>query len=190
VRISLSKRPCVRAAREDLKSSRVGFWGSLFSFMPHVSFKWLWMYNAEDFPETVSEVRDGAIKSTGWSGNVGINLFTYPFDVWQSKTSVNKSKLSLLSKRLLVLKEAKEVWLEWQRASENLNLANSMSLAAEEAERLARTQYELGLISSIDLFRASNDRLDAEIAYTAAVYDCKLVGSKLQYVVGGQEVLR
>jgi outer membrane protein TolC len=188
VAIALEERSCIRAEKEALKGSRIGFYGSILSFLPQVSFKWLWRYNTEEFPERFSEIRDGATKSSGWSGSVGINLFTYPFEVWQSKTTVSKSNLALLSKKLLVVKEVKDTWLECAEVDENLKLAKSMLLSAEEGEKLAKTQYELGLISALELFRASTDRLDAEITYTSAMYDYKLVKTKLQYVTGEEEV--
>lgn len=186
---ALEKRPSVKAEREALKGGKLGFYGSILSFLPAISFKWWWGYRTEDFPEGFSEIRDGASKSSGWKGSIGLNLFTYPFEVWQFKTALDKGKLALLSKELNIVKEVKDAWLLGEEAHRNLKLAESMWLAAEEAYKLSKTQYELGLISALDFFRVAEDRLDAEISYVNTKYDYKLAYTRLQYVTGGASIV-
>ncbi|MCK4307135.1 TolC family protein [candidate division WOR-3 bacterium] len=181
---ALEERPSVKAEREALKGGKLGFYGSILSFLPAISFKWWWGYRTEDFPERFSEIRDGANKSSGWNGSIGLNLFTYPFEVWQFKTALDKAKLSLLSKELNIVREVKDAWLLGEEAHRNLKLAESMWLAAEEAYKLSKHQYELGLISALDFFRVAEDKLDAEISYVNTKYDYKLAYTRLQYVTG------
>ncbi len=189
VAIALNERPSVKAEREALKGGKISFYSGILSFLPSVSFKWGWGYRTEDFPESFSEVREGASKSSGWNGSIGINLFTYPFEIWQFKTTLDKAKLSLLSKELNIVKEVKDAWLLGEEARRNLKLAESMWLAAEEAYKLSKTQYELGLISTLDFFRVAEDRLDAEVSYVNAQYDYKLAYTRLQYVTGSVSIV-
>lgn len=186
ITISLEERPTIKAAREEMKNSNIGFWGSMLSFVPQVSFRWLWNYSSEDFPDNFSTIRDEAVKSSGWSASAGINLFTYPFEVSKMKTIMDMTKLNLLNKRLSVVEDVKEAWLDCMTVYENLNLAQSLYDAAKEGDDLAKLQYELGLISTLELFQSENDLLDAEVTYVSAQYDCKLAKAKIKYVVGGK----
>ncbi|MDD2890682.1 MAG: TolC family protein [bacterium] len=184
VEIALKKRPSIKAASLELQESRVAYYKNVLSFLPQVSFKWLWGYGSEEFPQDISEIRDNASKSTGWQGSVGVD-FSYPFEFWQSKTTLDKSKLDFLNKRLILAKEIESIWFGYYEIEENMKLAENMFLAAEESDRLAKTQYELGVISAIDLFKVSTDRLEAEITYTNALYDYRLIYTQLQFLIGG-----
>lgn len=186
LQISMKRRPKIKATKEEVKEAKLGFWGSFLSFLPQVSYKWRFQYDSEEWPSKFSEIHAGASKSQGWSGVMGINLFTYPLDVWTYKTELNKKQLNLLSEELTLLKELKEAWLELNTAIENLELAKTMLQTAEEADRLAQKQYELGLISSLDMFKAEAERLDAELTYISTLYNYRLAKTKLEFITGGK----
>lgn len=190
IEISLKKRPAMKACKEELKQSKLGFFRNLVSFLPQISFRWSWNYSTEDFPGGFSEIRDRANRSSGWYGSASLNLFSYPFEVWKYKTTLDQTNLTLLNKRVLVVKEVKDTYLECISATENLRLAKTMLDAAEQGNKLATIQYNLGLIPIIDLLRAETDRLDAEITYLAAIYDYRLTRTKIQYVTGEEEVIK
>ncbi len=190
IEISLKKRPAIRACKEELKQSKLGFFGNLVSFLPQISFRWSWDYSTEDFPGSFSEIKNGAGRGSGWYGTASLNLFSYPFEVWKYKTTLDQTNLTLLNKRVLVVKEVKDTYLECISAGENLGLAKTILEAAEQGNKLATIQYNLGLIPIIDLLRAETDRLDAEITYLSALYDYRLTRTKLQYVTGQLEVIK
>ncbi len=177
-------RPKIRVAREEVKQSQLGFWGSLCSFLPRVSFRWLWNYNTGEFPEHFSTIREEAIKSSGWYVTADLNLLSYPLVSSKMKTVLEEAKLRLLQERLSIVQEIKEAWLDCLTMDENLELARSMFEAAKEGNTLAKTQYKLGLITTLDLFQAETDLLDAEATYVSAQYDVKLAKAKLRYVIG------
>ncbi|MCK4352424.1 TolC family protein [candidate division WOR-3 bacterium] len=183
---SIENRPKIKAAYEEVKEARLGVWSSFFSFLPQISFKWSWNYNTENFPDKFSTIRNGATKNTGWYATANLNLFSYPFEVWKTKTILDKTNLNLLNERLIVVKEVEEARLDCLTMNENLKLAKSMFEAAREGNALAKTQYKLGLIPILDLFQIETDLLDAEATYISALYDYKLARTKLKYVIGGK----
>lgn len=185
IKIGFKNRPRIKAAQEKIKEIQLGFWGSLCSFLPRVSFRWLWNYNSEEFPDKFSTIKEGARKSSGWYVTANLNLFSYPFEVSKMKTILEETELNLLHERLLVIKEIKEAWLDCLTMDENLELAKSMFEAAKEGNTLAKTQYNLGLITTLDLFQVETDLLDAEATYVSVLYDIRLTKAKLRYVIGG-----
>ena len=186
IAISLMKRPRIRSAYENLKNAKVAHWGSILSFLPSLSFKWFWNYNSENFPERFSTIREGTTKTSGWYASANLNLFSYPFEVSKTKTVVDKASLNLLNERLVVVKEVKEAWLECINIYENLNLARSLFETAKESSKLAELQYNMGLISTLELLQVENELLNAEITYLFALYDCTLAKAMLNYVSGNE----
>lgn len=185
IKIGLENRPRIRSVKEEVEQRQIGFWSSISSFLPRVSYRWDWSYNSPDFPQNFSTIRDGTRKSSGWYVSANLNLFSWPFQTSKMKTSLEKSRLNLAQERLSLVREIKEVWLDCLTLNENLKLARSMFEAAKEASELAKTQYRLGLITTLVLFRAETDLLEAEATYLSALYDIKLIRSRLRYVVGG-----
>lgn len=184
ISLSLEVRPKIKAVEKELSNAQLGFWGSTLSFLPRLSFKWLWNYNTENFPDDFSTITDEATKTSGWYASATMNLFTYPLDVAKMKNILEKTRLNLLNERILVIKEVKEAWLDFVTMSENLNLARSLYEAADEGNKIAKLQYNLGMISTLELFQAENDFLDAEVTHVSAQYDYRLSRAKLRYVVG------
>ncbi|MBI4722828.1 MAG: TolC family protein [Candidatus Stahlbacteria bacterium] len=185
--IGLKKSPLIKTAQEEVKQNRLSLCTGITSLLPQLSFRWLWTYTTNTLPTSFSEIKDAAVKSSGWGGTLRVNLFSYPLEVGKAKTALSKSELNLLNQRLQVAKTVELAWLECREASGNLTLVKSMFSAAEEATRLAKSQYEIGLISALDLFRVTTDRLEAEITYVATIYDYMLAKTKLQYAVGGEQ---
>lgn len=184
IKIGFKSRPRIKAAQEEVKKTQLGFWGSLCSFLPQVSFSWLWNYNTREFPETFSAIKEGATRSSGWYVSANLNFLSYPFEVSKMKALLEENKLNLLNERLTVVLEIKEAWLDYLTMDENLELAKSILEAAREGNTLAKAQYNLGLLTTLDLFQVETDLLDAEAAYVSALYDIKLIKTKLMYVVG------
>jgi outer membrane protein TolC len=183
--ISLENRHSIKASGKKLRQSQISFYKSLFSLFPKLTFKWSWANWMKEFPDNFSELREGGVESSGWEWDVGIGLFIYPFEIWQAKTNIDKNKQLLLKEKLNVLSQIKTTWLEGKESLENIKLAKAMLSVAEEANRLAKTQYELGIISALDLFRANIERLNAESSYIKSMYDYLIVRAKIQFITGG-----
>lgn len=59
---------------------------------------------------------------------------------------------------------------------------------AKEALELAKARYELGGISSLQLFDAESRYLEAELSWVSALYDYLIAKEKLNSAVGEEVV--
>lgn len=181
---ALEQRPSLRSLGRRVTGAKTDFVEHVVAFLPTISYRWSWEYVGEEFPSP-GKFGDEALKGSGISAGVSFNPVSYPLSVQRAKTSLDMANAELMKEKLIVVKQVEEAYLTYATAEENLDLARLTLDAAREGEGLARAQYRLGLIKSVELFDAETRLLNAEADYISAVFDMHLVMSGLRFAVGG-----
>jgi len=188
--IALRERPLMKGAGTSLSSAKANFWYSTLTFLPRVSFGWYSSYGSEEkFPNSFRELWDNSTRSSGIYLSINFNFTSYPFYVINSRYNWKSQELSYKLTRLEVIKDIEDAYRNLKTAMDALKQARLIKAQAEEALKLAKGQYQLGSISSLELFDAESRFLEAELSWISTFYDYYIAKESLNRAIG-LEVIR
>jgi outer membrane protein TolC len=189
IETALRGRPKLALERESVNAYRLNLGYNLLSFLPKVNLSWYWNYADERLPPGTERFFDEATRYSGLRAQLTFNFFSYPFDVAASREEFLSSRASFKGAYLSVIQEVEDAYSGFQTGMKTYELSTVTRESAEEALRLAKAEYELGLITSMELFGAEASFLEAELAYISSFFNLLLAKETLNYAVG-KEVLK
>jgi outer membrane protein len=127
-----------------------------------------------------------------WYGAIGVNVEIPLFNgfLFSARSSEADFKAQAARQRLRDLRNAvaRDVRVSWLNAStaySRLSVTHQLLGQAELAMELAKTRYELGLSSIVELTQAQLQQTQAQISDTEARYQYRLAEAALRFEVGG-----
>jgi outer membrane protein len=128
-----------------------------------------------------------------WYGAIGINVeipifngSLYGARAKEAEYRAEASRQRLLQLQNEVVRDVKTSWLDAGAAYARLAVAAQLLEHANAALDLARSRYELGLSSIVELSQAQLQQTRAEIGSTEARYRYRVAESRLRYAIGGR----
>ncbi len=158
----LGYHPDMQQKLIEKKVSHIGFISTVTSFLPSVKYGYYWNYFGTEFPD-VSRFRDMSTRTRGFYVSLVFRFFDYPFDVAISKLSEEVQSENIRSTRIKLYREFNEAVSEYRTAKEMVKISELSLKTAKEAYKLARGQYENGVITIVDLLKSEEDLRNAEI---------------------------
>jgi len=127
-----------------------------------------------------------------WYGAIGVDVeipvfngFLFGARAKEAELRSEASRQRLLELRNEVVRDVKTAWLDAGAAWARLDVAAQLLEQSNAALELARSRYELGLSSIVELSQAQLQQTRAEIGNTEARYRYRVAESRLRYEVGG-----
>ena len=130
-----------------------------------------------------------------WYGGVGVNIeiplfngFLFNARAKEADLRAEASRQRLLEFKNAVARDVRTSWLDLGAAYARLDVARRLLDHANRALDLARSRYELGLSSIVELSQAQLYQTRAEISSTEARYRYRAAEANLRYQLGGPSV--
>ncbi|MCX7995844.1 MAG: TolC family protein [candidate division WOR-3 bacterium] len=175
----------IRLSRQMHSLARTNLWLSSLAFLPRISVFYGYNTSIDSFSLDFDYLKDNATK------NYGINISFPIFDIKQLIFNYLNAKKELKIKRYnlerTVLESEKALYTSYynlQESIDKLRLSRKSLELAEEAIIIAKEQYNLGVISLLDLLRTEEDYYNARVNYVQALNDYYLQKATLSYVLG------
>lgn len=130
---------------------------------------------------------------TPWYGAIGVNVAIPVFNgfLFQSRAAeaglrAEAEKQRLTDLRNAVARDVRTAWLDASAAYERVGVAQQLLAQASRALDLARSRYDLGLSSIVELSQAQLQQTRAELGEADARYRYKTAAAALQYQLGAK----
>jgi outer membrane protein len=130
--------------------------------------------------------------SNSWYGAVGANLeipvfngFLYTAREREARLRAEASDERLRDMRNQISRDVRTSWLNANAAYQKLDVTQQLLQQANLGLRLAKTRYQMGLSSIVELSQAQLQQTQAEISYVQAGYDYQLSLATLTYETKG-----
>jgi len=127
-----------------------------------------------------------------WYGAVGVNVeiplfngFLFNARAKEADLRAQASRQRLLELKNAVARDVRTSWLDVDAAYARLDVARRLLDHANRALDLARSRYQLGLSSIVELSQAQLYQTRAEISNTEARYRYRAAEANLRYQLGG-----
>ena len=127
-----------------------------------------------------------------WYGAIGVNveipIFNgnrYAARAAEADIQLQEARESLVDSRNVVIRDVRTSWLDAGAAYARMGVSRQLLEQANLALSLARTRYDLGLSSIVELSQAQLQQTRAEIDDTHARYRYQMAESDLRYQIGG-----
>ncbi|HEY6129142.1 MAG TPA: TolC family protein [Candidatus Acidoferrum sp.] len=137
----------------------------------------------------VAPVRNDALPN--WYGAVGVNInipvfngFLYGARAKTADLRTEETKQKLLDTRNNIARDVRTAWQQSQQAFERLGVTQQLRAQANLGLNLARSRYDLGLGSIVELGQAELQKTEADIADTDAQYRYRLTRLVVAYTIG------
>ena len=126
-----------------------------------------------------------------WYGAIGLNVDIPVFNGFQFQARAAEadfraqaSRAALSELKNDVARDVRTAWLDAAAAYEKVGVTGQLLAQANRALDLARSRYDLGLSSIVELSQAQLQQTRAEIGDTEARYGYRLAGARLEYEIG------
>jgi len=130
---------------------------------------------------------------TPWYGAIGINVdipifngFQFQARAAEADYRAQASRGALTELKNEVARDVRTAWLDAVAAYEKVGVAGQLRAQANRALDLARSRYDLGLSSIVELSQAQLQQTRAEIGDAQARYGYRLAAARLQYQIGAR----
>jgi outer membrane protein len=127
-----------------------------------------------------------------WYGAIGVNVeipvfngFLFGARAKEAEYRAQASRQRLLEQKNEVVRDVKTAWLDAGAAYARLDVARQLLESSNAALDLARSRYDLGLSSIVELSQAQLQQTRAEIGSAEAQYRYRVAAARLRYQVGG-----
>jgi outer membrane protein len=127
-----------------------------------------------------------------WYGAIGVNVeipvfngFLFGARAKEAEYRAQASRQRLLEQKNEVVRDVKTSWLDANAAYARLDVARQLLDQSNAALELARSRYDLGLSSIVELSQAQLQQTRAEIGNAEAQYRYRVAQARLEYQVGG-----
>lgn len=138
-----------------------------------------------------SPFRNAALSS--WYGAVGVNVeipvfngFLFSARAKEADFRAQAARQRVLDLRNAVARDVRVSWLNAHTAYRRLSVTRQLLDQANLAMDLARTRYDIGLGSIVELTQAQLQQTQAQISDTGARYQFRLAEAELRFEVGGR----
>jgi len=128
-----------------------------------------------------------------WYGAIGINIDIPIFNGFQFQARAaaadfraQGAREALTELKNEVSRDVRTAWLDTVAAYEKVGVAGQLLTQANRALDLARSRYDLGLSSIVELSQAQLQQTRAEIGDAQARYGYRLAAARLQYEIGAR----
>jgi outer membrane protein len=135
-------------------------------------------------------VRDPALSN--WYGAVGVNIgipifngFLFDAKYKEARLRTQATQDRVLDLRNRIARDVRTSWLNANTAYERLSVTQQLLEQSNLALDLAKTRYDLGLSSIVELSQAQLQQTQAQISNAQAGYDYRLALAILQYQTTG-----
>lgn len=130
---------------------------------------------------------------SSWYGAVGVNInvpifngFLYTSQASEANFRAKAAAENTRDLRDAVVRDVRTAWLSMNTAFQRVAVAEKLAKEADMALNLARSRYQLGLGSIVELSQAQLQQSDAAIGYVAAQYQYRLTLANLNFEIGAQ----
>jgi outer membrane protein len=128
-----------------------------------------------------------------WYGAIAANIsvpifngFLYTAQASEAKFRAQAAAENTRDLRDVVVRDVRTAWLAATTSFQRVGVAAELSKEADLGLNLAKSRYQLGLGSIVELSQAQLQQADAAIAYVNAQYQYRLALSTLNFTVGAQ----
>jgi outer membrane protein len=134
---------------------------------------------------------DGTYYLNNWWGGIGVNMnvpifngFLYTAQAKEAKLRAQADSEQTRDLRDRIVRDVRTAWLAANTAYRRVAVTDELLKEANLALGLAKTRYQLGLSSIVELSQAEYQQTDAAIGNTNAQYQYRLSLATLNYQVG------
>lgn len=177
---ALQARPELQRQRAEAEALRAAARAARDATRPTLSLVASAGYTPMDDPRFERKYSAGAL-------NLSVPLFAggiYRSRERQASAQAEAAEAALQDRSNLVVRDVRLAWLEAGHARERMALTQSLLENAEAALTLARSRFEQGLSSTVELTQAELARTSAEIARTTADFSYRVRRTILDYQTG------
>lgn len=172
---ALLNRPELSAIQEDIRAGQQRVEAARAGKRPSVQLNTSYGAQSLSFSNTLS---DGL---AGWTAGLRVSIPVFDGGltrgrVQQAAAQLRQTELSADKQKLDIEGEVRQAWYSWEEATKILETSQLVVKQAEEALRLARTSFDAGtktqldvLQSQLDLTRARLEELQARYTYHTAL---------------------
>jgi len=128
-----------------------------------------------------------------WYGAIGANMsvpifngFLYTAQASEAKFRARASAENTRDLRDVIVRDVHTAWLAANTAFQRVSVTAELAKEADLGLSLAKSRYQLGLGSIVELSQAQLQQTDAAIAYVNAQYQYRLSLSTLNFTIGAQ----
>lgn len=181
VQLALTQRPELAKQRLEGEASREQARAARAARLPAVSLLGAAGFVLNDDPRFDHRYAAGGI-------NINLPLFAgglYRARQRQAELQASAAEAVLTDQQNAVAREVRLAWLEANSAQQRIALTASLRDNAEAALVLARSRFEQGLSSIVELNQAEFAQISADIAHATALYTYRLRRGQLDLAVGG-----
>ncbi len=175
----------IKLAREMAGLAKANLWLSTFAFLPRISIFYGFNTTLDSFSLNFDYLKDNATKNYGI--NINFPIFEIKTLIFNYLSAKKDMKIKRYSLEKAQLESEKALYLSYYGFTESidkLRFAKKSLELAGEAIMLAREQYNLGMISLLDLLRTEEDFYNARVSLVQALNGYYLQQSNLSYLLG------
>ncbi len=181
--VLLEQHPAIQKQKVEVQASRIAFWATVLSWLPTVRYGVYWSYYEPDFP-TWRRFQDQSREVRGVYVNLSLSFFTYPLDAVLSQKN-RRLQVELLKKaRLQQRVTLQQALSTFETARKSLGIAELSMETAREAFQLAKAQYAVGALSTLDLLKAQEQFTQAEVQALQAKVQWWIALDQLKLAIG------
>ncbi len=136
-------------------------------------------------------IRPAQYYVANWWGAAGVNMnipifngFLYSSQAKEASIRAEAASEQTRGLRDQIVRDIRTSWLAASTAYQRVSVTAELLKQANLALRLAKTRYQMGLSSIVELSQAEYQQTDAAIGYTNAQYQYRLSLATLNYQVG------
>jgi outer membrane protein len=136
-------------------------------------------------------IRPAQYYNENWWGGIGVNLnipifngFLYSAQAKEASIRAEAASEQSRDLRDRIVRDIRTTWLAANTAYQRLSVTQDLLDQANLALRLAKTRYQMGLSSIVELSQAQYQQTDAAIGNTNAQYQYRLALATLNYQTG------
>jgi len=175
----------LKIARELRNVAHLNLTASYLGFLPKVSFFYGYTYNSDSLIFDFQHFKDNTTKNYGVTFSFPIfELKSLIFNCLNARKELQLQEFKKQRALFETEKSLRTTYYTLKEVYEKLRLTKKSLAAAEEAAEIAKEQYALGVISSLDFLSAEKDLYDARVSYTSALSDFYIQKAKLSYLLG------
>lgn len=131
--------------------------------------------------------------TSSWYGAIGVNLnlpifngFLYSAEASEAKYRAQAAAENTRDLRDRIARDVRTAWLSVNTAFQRVDVSAELAKQADLSLSLAKSRYQLGLGSIVELSQAQLQQTDAAISYVNAQYQYRLALSTLDFEIGMQ----
>lgn len=128
---------------------------------------------------------------TNWWGAIGVNInipifngFRYTAQAKEASLRAQAASEQTRDLRDRIVRDVKTAWLAANTSYQKVSVTEELLQEADLGLRLAKTRYEMGLSSIVELSQAEYQQTDAAIGNANAQYQYRMALATLNYQVG------